>query len=193
MGLFKKDAWEDYHKHAAKRDIKVQKAMLQEKSAEEEEKRRLELLHSAFLEQISEFKERINEVKTCNSLNEKISEFMSIYSRVDKIRSQADQEDDTSAELKAKMLLSEIDNIINRTPIPQEFEEQLNILALLTKNKTKSNSLKTWKKQLALSARVKYPDNIEMKPYIDKILGKEIPADASLGTRIKLFLSNMFR
>lgn len=204
MGLFKKDAWEDYHKHAAKRDIKVRKALMEdemhmqlrqqrEQQRAEAEAKRKEMLHESFCEQISDFKERIKEVKTCTSLDEKLLACINIYSAVDKIRSEANKENDSGVKLDAKMILSEVDNCIERIPFPQAHDQQLDVLALLVRSKASFSSIKKWKEELAQKARQQYHDSAELKPYLDKILGKEIPSDASIGTKLKIFLSNIFR
>ncbi|MBP3228430.1 MAG: hypothetical protein J6M53_06595 [Bacteroidaceae bacterium] len=193
MGLFKKDAWEDYHKHAAKRDIKVQKAMLAERSEQEREAEERRLLREELTEQLDSIKADIANASGITDINEKIVTLNSLFSAIRTIESQAYNNDFNSLQTRVDLMKSNIENAINIIPSPVKQEEQLQTLAILTEQKIAIPTLSKWIKELATKARAQYPENTGLQTYVDKVLGKVIPSDASLSKKVGMMLGNLFR
>lgn len=149
--------------------------------------------HDALTNDLNELKDEFGNVKGMDKPQDKLEAMLSIYTKAGTLIKQANRVGDYTIPDLVKTFQSKLEDTIAFLSKPKNREDQLACLQLLTSTPIKIKKLNKWKKELAQQVRTQYSDDSELLMYCDKVLGKVIPADSTLGTKLMILLGNLIR
>ncbi|MBQ6226236.1 MAG: hypothetical protein IJJ73_08060 [Bacteroidaceae bacterium] len=182
----RRERYEDLFNASEKARVKAEEDLMESRREQELEKEK----HEELTAELKELKNEFNTIGNIEKPQDKLETIMAIYSQTEILMNHSE---DDSLDSLIEEFQEKIGNTIVRISIPQNRDEQLECLQLLTRRKCDISELIRWKKELARQVRRQYPKDPDFIIYCDKILGKEIPADASFGTKLKIILGNLLR
>lgn len=182
----RQEHYEDLFNASEKARVKAEEDLMESRREQELEKEK----HKELTAELKELKNEFNTIGNIEKPQDKLETIMAIYSQTEILMNHSE---DDSLDSLIEEFQEKIGNTIVRISIPQNRDEQLECLQLLTRRKCDISELIRWKKELARQVRRQYPKDPDFIIYCDKILGKEIPADASFGTKLKIILGNLLR
>ncbi|MBR5395693.1 MAG: hypothetical protein IK144_11545 [Bacteroidaceae bacterium] len=185
----RQEFWSDVSKahEKAKADADRERMYNERREREHQEK------HDALTIDLNELKDEFSKAKEMEKLQDKIDAILSIYAKTGSIIKQANRIGDFAIPDLVKAFRAKLVDAIAFMSKPKNREDQLACLQLLTSTSIKADKINKWKKELAQEVRKQYSDDSELLMYCDKVLGKVIPADSSIGTKLKIIISNLFR
>ncbi|MBP3829948.1 MAG: hypothetical protein ILA06_06560 [Bacteroidaceae bacterium] len=160
---------------------------------DERRERKKQENHDALTDDLNELKDEFGNVKGMDKPQDKLEAILSIYAKAGTLIKQANRVGDHTIPDLVKTFQSKLEDTIAFLSKPKNREDQLACLQLLTSTSIKTKKLNKWKKELAQQVRTQYSDDSELLMYCDKVLGKVIPADSTLGTKLKILLGNLIR
>ena len=185
----RQEDYRDWHNAREQAKVNAEQSLMWSKRREERRKEK----HDALSADLSELKEEFNKAKEIEKVQDKLGAIIAIYGQAQTIIKQAYKVGDFSIPDLVKAFQARMEDVIAFIAKPKNRDEQMECLHLLTSIKIESKKINNWKKELAKQVRVQHPEDPELLMYCDKILGKEIPADASFGTKLKIILGNLLK
>lgn len=185
----RQEDYQDWHEAREHAKANAEQNLMWSKRREEARKEK----HDALSADLSELKEEFNKAKEIEKVQDKLGAIIAIYSQTQTIIKQAHKVGDYSIPDLVKAFQARMADTIAFIAKPKNRDEQMECLHLLTTKKIESKKINNWKKELAKQVRVQHPEDPELLMYCDKVLGRVVPANASMSTKLKIVSGNLLK